>query len=171
VKLLLAFCCVLLLAGCATREVLPTWPGELPERNWFQQQWRADAENRSVQSQADYLLWVTRFYEGFNLVPGWLGMMEQVEARLPEAQWQQVAPSLRELGRSIGAEWAKDNAVRKLNTRTAAVWRDALLEALAQNDLDAYLLRLEQDVAALLDGELANDAIRFERYYVDEFDF
>jgi hypothetical protein len=58
-----------------------------------------------------------------------------------------------------------------LDTRTAAVWRDALLEALAQDDLDAYLLRLEQDVAALMNGELANDTIRFERYYVDEFDF
>jgi hypothetical protein len=75
------------------------------------------------------------------------------------------------LGRHIGGEWAKHNDVRRLNTRTAAVWRDALLEALRQNDLDAYLLRLEEDVAAMLSGQLGNDAIRFERYYVDEFDF
>lgn len=171
VKLLLSLCVVFLLTACATREALPTWPEEIPQRSWFQQQWRSDAANRSVQAQADYLLWVTRFYEGFNLVPGWIGMMQQVEARLPAAQWQLTSPRLHELGRSIGAEWAKDNSVRKVNTRTAAVWRDALLEALAQDDIEAYVLRLEQDVAALLDGELASDAIRFERYYVDEFDF
>ncbi len=170
-KLLLSLCCMALLAACVTQESLPTWPGELPPRSSFQELWRADAANRDVQSEADYLLWVTRFYQGFNMVPGWLGMTEQVKARLPAEQWQNAEPRLRELGRRIGAEWAKDNTVRKLNTRTAAVWRDALLEALAQDDLDAYLLRLEQDVAALMDGELANDAIRFERYYIDEFDF
>lgn len=169
-KLLLTLCLVLLVAACATREVAPEWPPELPPRSEFVQQWRADAVNRSVQTQADYLLWVTRFYQGFNMVPGWLDMMTQVQARLPTEQWPAVEPRLRALGRRIGGEWAKDNTVRKLNTRTAAVWRDALLEALAQDDLDAYLLRLEQDVAALLDGELDNDVIRFERYYVDEFD-
>jgi hypothetical protein len=170
-KLLLSICCMVLLAACATRETLPTWPVELPSRSSFQELWRADSANRAVQTEADYLLWVTRFYQGFNMVPGWLGMTEQVKARLPAEHWQQAEPRLRELGRRIGAEWAKDNTVRKLDTRTAAVWRDALLEALAQDDLDAYLLRLEQDVAALMNGELANDTIRFERYYVDEFDF
>lgn len=170
-KVLLGLLGILMLAGCATREELPYWSGDLPQRSWFQQQWRTDSANRRVQPQAEYLLWVARFYEGFNLAPGWHGMMDQVQRRLSEDKWQDAEPRLRDLGRSIGAEWAKDNSVRKLNTRTVAVWRDALLEALAQSDLDAYLLRLEQDVAALLDGRLARDAIHFERYYLDEFDF
>lgn len=170
VKLLLAGV-LLLLAACATQEPAAPWPPELPPRSIFQQQWREDVANRKLQSQGEYLLWVTRFYQGFNMAPGWLTMMQQVQARLPEQRWQTVEPRLLALGLSIGAEWAKHNDVRRLNTRSAAVWRDALLEALSQDDLDAYLLRLEQDVAALLDGELDNDSIRFERYYVDEFDF
>jgi hypothetical protein len=171
VKLLFTLCCLLLLTACATQESLPTWPAELPARSEFQQEWLTDSSNRSMQSQAEYLLWVQRFYQGFNMVPGWLGMMEQVEARLPPEQWPTIEPRLDLLGRHIGGEWAKHNDVRKLHTRTAAVWRDALLEALRQNDLDAFLLRLEQDVAAMLSGQLGNEDIRFERYYVDEFDF
>jgi hypothetical protein len=97
--------------------------------------------------------------------------MDQVETRLHPGQWQRLEPRLLALGRSIGSEWAKDNGVRKLDNRVVATWRDALLEALSQDDVDGYLLRLEQDVAALLRGELGIDAIRFERYYVDEFDF
>jgi hypothetical protein len=163
--------CLLLLAACAAREALPPWPDELPSRSYFQQQWSRDKANRAVQGQADYLQWVLRFYQGSGMVPGWLNMTAQVQKRLSPEHWQRVRPRLQQLGRSIGGEWAKDNDIRKLNTRAAAVWRDALLEALSQNDLDAYLLRLEQDVAALLAGDLANSCIRFDRYYVDEFDF
>lgn len=161
----------LLLEACATQEPLAPWPEELPARSYFTQQWRRDRDNRGVQSRDEYLLWVTRFYRGYNVAPGWLDMMAIVEERLPQEHWQQVEPRLHRLGQSIGSEWAKDNAVRKLNTRVAAVWRDALREALTLGDLDAYLERLEQDVAALLEGRLDRDAIRFERYYTDEFDF
>src|SRR5690606_37096368 len=124
-----------------------------------------------VQAEDDYLLWVTRFYTGNGPVPGWLDMTEQVLERLPLEQHANVEARLFELGGRIGMEWAKDNSVRRINTRAAGVWRDALLEALAQDDLDAFLDRLSADVDALLNGTLDGDAIRFERYYVDEFDF
>lgn len=168
---LLALLGLLFVGGCAVRETQVPWPPELPPRTWFVQQWRQDDANRELQSQADYLLWVTRFYQGFNVAPGWLSMMQRVEARIPPEHWAQVRPVLQELGRSIGSEWAKDNAVRRIDTRTAATWRDALQEALSQHDLDAFLVRLQQDVSALLAGELDARLIRFERYYTDEFDF
>lgn len=170
-KLLLVAPCLLWLAACVGPAPAVPWPAELPPRSLFQQQWRADAANRDVQTRADYLMWVLRFYQGYNLVPGWLGMMEQVRSRVPDPQWRSIEPRLWQLGQLIGGEWAKDNSVRKLNTRAAAVWRDALLEALSRQDLDNYLQRLEQDVAALLAGQLDGDSIRFERYYTDEFDF
>lgn len=170
-KWLLVGCCALGLVACAARPPAESWPGELPPRSYFQQQWRTDEANRELQSQADYLLWVERFYAGFNLVPGWLGMMEQVRGRVTEPEWRSIEPRLQELGRRIGSEWAKDNVRRRIDTRIASVWRDALVEALSQRDLDDYLTRLEQDVTALLRGELARDSIRFERYYIDEFDF
>ena len=61
--------------------------------------------------------------------------------------------------------------MRKLNSRSAGVWRDGLIEALNQNDLDAYLDRVNQDVDDLLSGVIDLEEIYFERYYEDEFDF
>jgi hypothetical protein len=161
---------ITLLAACTTRAPEPEWPGGIPPRSFFSMEWRESANNRSLQSQDDYLLWVARFYTGYGAVPGWLSMTSQVIQRLPPAEHDAIEARLFELGGRIGAEWAKDNAVRLLNTRSAGVWRDALLEAFRRNELDVYLDRLSADVDALLAGELHNEAIRFERYYTDEFD-
>jgi hypothetical protein len=171
-RLWLMLGCLLGLTACSSpQQPDSAWPSALPARDYFLQQWQADRANQALQSQADYLQWVLRFYEGYNLAPGWLEMTAQVRERVAPAQWSQIEDRLWQLGQRIGAEWSKDNAVRRFGTRAAAAWRDALLEALAQDDLDAYLTRLEQDVAALLDGSLDPEQIRFERYYVDEFDF
>ncbi len=161
---------IALLAACATRPPEPPWPDGIPPRAYFETEWRESARNQALQSEEQYLLWVTRFYTGYGAVPGWLNMTSQVLQRIPPAERAQIEARLFELGGRIGAEWAKDNSVRLLSTRSAGVWRDALLEALARNELNAYLDRLSADVDALLSGELHNDAIRFERYYIDEFD-
>lgn len=162
---------LVVLAGCAIRAPTPPWPDGAPSPELFRTEWRRSADVQRVQAEEDYLLWVSRFYTGNGAVPGWLDMTEQVLQRLPMEQHADISARLFELGGRIGREWAKDNTVRRLNTRSAGVWRDALLEALARDDLDAFLERLSADVDALLAGTLDNDAIRFERYYVDEFDF
>ena len=160
--------------GCATPEQpFPNpadWPAELPEAHSFLVAWRADAANRALQQENDYLQWVQRFYKGGNLVPGWLAVSEQVLQRLNTAEQASVGGRLQQLGMRIGAEWAKDNAARRINTRMVGVWRDALLEALRREDLEAFLLLLEGDVTALLSARLEADDILFERYYTDEFD-
>lgn len=172
-RVLLPLMLLMLISACAVRAPAPAdmWPADIPARSLFQKQWRADAANKSVQGREDYLLWVVRFYQGYQLAPGWLDMMEQVNVRVPEEERVQVRAVLFELGSIIGGEWAKDNGVRKVSTRSAAVWRDALLESLSQDDLHPYLDKLQQDVDALMSGTLSNDEIVFERYYVDEFDF
>jgi hypothetical protein len=159
-----------LLAGCTTRAPEPEWPGGIPPLSFFSAEWRESANNRPRQSQDEYLLWVTRFYTGYGAAPGWLTMTSQVMQRLPREERAVIEARLFELGGRIGAEWAKDNSVRLLSTRSAGVWRDALLEAFRRNELNAYLDRLLADVDALLAGRLHNDAVRFERYYTDEFD-
>jgi hypothetical protein len=159
-----------LLAACVARAPTPPWPDGAASPAVFRTEWRRSADNQRLQAEEEYLLWVTRFYTGNGPVPGWLDMTTRVLERVPSEVRADIAASLFELGARIGGEWAKDNSVRRLNTRSAGVWRDALLEALARDELDAYLERLSNDVDALLSGALANDAIRFERYYLDEFD-
>ncbi len=167
----LLFVLMALLAGCVTRQPEPEWLEGIPPRAQFAAEWQRSVDNQPLQSEAEYLLWVMRFYTGYRAVPGWLQMTEQVMQRLRPEERAVTSARLFELGARIGAEWAKDNSVRRLTTRSAGVWRDALLEALSRDELGAYLDRLSADVDALLAGELGNDEINFERYYVDEFDF
>ena len=159
-----------LLTACAIRTPELVWPDGIPPQSFFRPEWQAATANQELQSETDYLLWVIRFYEGYTSVPGWLDMTEQVLARIPPREHDWVTGRLLELGGRIGREWAKDNAVRLINTRSAAVWRDALLEALARDELAAYLDLLSGDIDALMSGTLNSDVIRFERYYVDECD-
>ncbi|MDY6981525.1 MAG: hypothetical protein SV422_00405 [Pseudomonadota bacterium] len=170
-RLPILFVLMALLTACASRAPTPSWPEGAASPELFRMEWRRRADVQRVQAEEDYLLWVTRFYTGNGPVPGWLDMTEQVLERLPPERRGNIEARLFDLGGRIGAEWAKDNSVRRINTRAAGVWRDALLEALAQDDLDAFLDRLSADVDALRNGTLDGDAIRFERYYVDEFDF
>lgn len=160
-----------LLAACASRTPEPPWPDGAAPIDLFRAEWQRSSDVQQVQPENDYLLWVTRFYTGNGPVPGWLDMTRQVLERLPPERRAGIEARLFELGGRIGAEWAKDNAIRRIDTRAGGVWRDALLEALAQDDLDAFLDRLSADVDALIAGTLDGNAIRFERYYVDEFDF
>ncbi len=162
---------LLTLGACTTGEVELSWPNGIPPQSFFRAEWRAATANREYQGEEEYLLWVVRFYEGDTRVPGWIDITVRILERLPESEHAWVAGRLSELGGRIAREWAKDNSVRRLNTRSAAVWRDVLLEALARGELPEYLDRLSDDVDALLAGKLDNDLIRFERYYVDKFDF
>jgi hypothetical protein len=159
------------LSGCATYFDGLDWPVEAYPRDYFKAAFQEDGLASAYQTEEDYLIWVTRFYNGFSLAPGWLNLTEQVKDRLDEPYRSEVALRLYHLGGRIGSEWAKDNEVRVLDTRNAAVWHDALIEALSQNDLDDYIVRVEEDIESLFAGELKREDIFFERYYEDDFEF
>lgn len=161
---------VLFLSSCAMLGA-GQWPEGAPARAFFERQYQADAINQARQSEDDYLMWVERFYTGLDPVPGWLEMTRRVLAGLEEPPRMEVEGRLFELGRRLSAEWAKDNAVRGLDSRMVNVWRDALVEALARDDVLDYLERVEEDIDRLLAGSLEPDDIYFERYYVDDFEF
>jgi hypothetical protein len=59
-----------------------------------------------------------------------------------------------------------------IDTRSASVWRDALIEAISVGDLDNYMLLFESDVSEILAGSLDKEEISFTRYYEEEvFEF
>src|SRR5688572_26491542 len=122
----------MLLGGCVSSPSSSSWPDTLPPIGTFQTNWGADAANQEIQSNEEYLLWVRRFYEGFNTVPGWFDLTRQVLARVPDEEKATVSAQLAALGVTIGGEWAKDNSARRIDTSTVATWRDALQEALSR---------------------------------------
>ena len=173
-KALSVFTAIVLLVGCATTVDDIEWPEGAYPRAYFESAFQEDADAGKYQTLEDYLLWITRFYNGYSIAPGWLNLQAQVLERLedPESDYAaEVMARLYHLGGRIGSEWAKSNEVRLLNTRNAAVWRDALIESINQDDLDNYITRVENDVENILAGQLDKEAIYFERYYVDDFEF
>ena len=157
-------------SGCSLVGLRLEWPEDAYPRSYFEAAFMEDEMAQMYQSEQDYLLWITRFYNGYSIAPGWLSLTEQVLERLEEPQRSAVAERLYHLGGRIGSEWAKHNTVRVLDTRNASVWRDALIASIDENDLDNYITRVEEDVESLLMGELDKEDIYFERYYIDEFD-
>lgn len=110
---------------------------------WFRAQYEKDAANKSKQSWNDYWGWVQTFYKGktFPPVPGWASREKEIAGKVPEARVE-----LETTGRALAAEWAKDNAVRKVSTSDLQTWgkkfsdasrsRDTLLAALAEVDAE-----------------------------------
>ncbi len=162
----------LLLSACSLFQGAGPWPNEIPPQQYFIDQYESAESNKAFQDQDNYLKWVQIFYQGSTLSPGWIVLSEELllEARVDKRAEYKEKMSV--LGRLIGAEWAKDNRTRLIDTRCASVWRNALLEAISLNDLDNYIARFEEDVNAILAGSLDKNDIQFERYYEEEeFEF
>jgi hypothetical protein len=160
---------LLLLQSCAsTIGSAAAWPDKLPDRELFERAWEQDRADSVVQTEEDYLLWVRRFYDGFSTAPGWLELSAQAEERVDPAMLESLRPQLDKLGLRIGREWAKNNGVRRINSRMVVAWHGAMLEAMWQKDMPGFLARLDTDVSAVLAGTLNGDLISSQRYYASE---
>lgn len=85
---------------------------------WFRAQYDADGDNKRRQTWEQYWGWVKAFYEGkrFPPIAGWGSREKDLLARLNHEGRAKVQGELTEVGRLIAAEWAKENAVRKVGT-------------------------------------------------------
>jgi hypothetical protein len=149
-------CPLLLLAACAAPPAPAGWPDGLPPRQAFLDRYEADPANRAAQSARDYLGFVILFYEGNALAPGWRAISRSL-AGMDDG----LSARLETVGAAIAAEWAKDNALRRIDTRHLRVWSAALRPAPTRA---AVLDRILDDVARLLDGRLGRDEVTLARY-------
>lgn len=159
-----------ILVSCATVEPEKPWPQGAAPREHFVRHYRADAANQRVQTREEYLYWVRRFYKGYSLVPGWFSITRQILKSLDGDHHTLAEQELYELGERIGSEWAKDNGVRRIDTRTTAIWGQAAMEAARRGDLENFLGVLRDDVESLLAGRTSVKEISLERYYRVEVD-
>jgi hypothetical protein len=157
--------CLLMLAGCASSRVLSEWPETVPEQSIFLQAYQQDLDNQAQQSDVEYLTWVVRFYEGWEMMAtGWNDMTPVVLSDLSPQQSEQVAEMRDNLGVMIAAEWAKDNDERIIDTRMLSLWGGVMVAALdPEVRIDAIAL-ITDDVERLLAGELAPARINDARY-------
>lgn len=157
--------CLSLLAACASSRVLTEWPDTVPDQDIFLQAYQADTKNQLEQSDVQYLTWVVRFYEGWEMMAtGWNDMTPVMVNDLDEPLASEVAFLRDELGVMIAAEWAKDNSVRVIDTAMLSLWGGVMVDAVEPEvRVDAIEL-ITDDVEQLLAGELAPGSINDARY-------
>lgn len=85
-----------------------------------------------MQTDAEYRDWIRKFYEGSFLVEGWNGRVKSLVKGLDPAQAAPLQASLEALGALIAGEWARDNAVRRIDNDRLQAWGGRMKEAKAK---------------------------------------
>ncbi len=148
------------------------WPIDMPSRNVFVAAYEADIENKKDQDLDEYLLWVFRFYKGWELYRnGWsqvisdslIGVNDPVIA-------QEIKTKMELMGSRIACEWAKNKKDRRILTRHVVVWGNALIESIKRGERLNLINKVLSDITAMLDQKMGLDEVKAERYYPKDKD-
>jgi hypothetical protein len=74
-------------------------------------------------------VWLKKFFEGTFLVKGWNSQMRALLEDFQGDEREVIRDLLSNLGEKIGREWAKDNAVRRIDTAKLQQWGASLTSA------------------------------------------
>ncbi|UZJ45419.1 hypothetical protein OOT55_05030 [Marinimicrobium sp. C6131] len=163
------------LSGCAMFQPdisRSAWPENIPPRSEFEALYAADQRNQAVQSEEEYLTWITRFYQGWKLYPqGWNDLVPEILAGVADPDERaELAREFYDAGRFIASEWAKDADTRKVRTRQLSIWGNAMREAVARDEIRVMVEQIAQDVDRLKAQRLTYSDITPGRYYAEDED-
>lgn len=154
-----------LLAGCMSSAILEEWPEQIPQQRYFQQLYLEDGSNKVRQSEVEYLVWVARFYEGWEMMPiGWHDISESVLLDLEPVQYRTIDGHLERIGAQISGEWAKDNAVRQIDSRMLSLWAGVMQAEFSAEYRIAAVQVIARDVDEILSGTLPMEQVTEDRY-------
>jgi hypothetical protein len=140
------------------------WPDGVPSRSYYEGVWQSDARHRALQPRAQYLARVLKFYSGSAGRPGWNRRQSEILELLGPEEARFAEPQLVLLGQQISSEWSKPDPLRRIPSRTLALWGDALRKARDADRLAPVLDRIREDVGSVLRGELPSSALTPARY-------
>lgn len=174
-RLSLAFSLVLLvlISGCANRQYGENnWPERMPSREYFVSVYEADSDNKAIQPQEEYLMWVLRFYQGWELYRrGWTRMTDELLAQIHNpAEADEIEEKINRIGRLVAGEWAKKSNTRTIYLRHVSVWGNALLESLDRQEELPLINKINRDIDDLLARRLNKEAITPARYFAQDED-
>lgn len=126
--------------------LLTTWSHAIPDSagvfyspvsEHFRWPYELDRLNRPRQRWQRYWSWVQTFYEGNLLARGWTEQCGRILDALPGAfHPEDLIGRMNVLGRLVAAEWAKNNALRRISTRDLRQWGALLRRAIRKRDPD-----------------------------------
>jgi hypothetical protein len=103
--------------------------------------------------------WYVRFWTGsckelkvicMSGAPYWGEIMQRLLAAVPAERQERLRTRLVLLGQGIGYEWAKENAVRRINNAHIKSWSSDLKQN--HRDPEPAVARIEQQLRTLLGG-------------------
>jgi hypothetical protein len=166
--LLSLFFCVAFLSACVTKPPQDAqWPKDIPSRAFFVAHYEADLENNAGQDADEYLLWVLRFYKGWELYRNsWTKVTEDsLHGVKDPIIAKEIKTKMDLIGEGIAGEWAKNKKDRRILLRHVVVWGNALIESIKRDQELALINRVLSDVNGLLSSQIALDDIKAERYF------
>jgi hypothetical protein len=150
---------LMLLGGCGAAtpggSEGPPWPGDLPARPYYEAAWRADEANAARQPLSDYLRFVCDFYNGSLLAPGWRLAQASLLRDADPRERVILEPKAACLGQILSAEWAKDNAVRRVDSQRIVAIAREIRRAAGGSALQETLDRLLHEAALWVAGGIA----------------
>lgn len=127
-----------------------------PKEADFRATYDLDVANRKAQTWEQYWGWIKVFYEGNFLASGWTKhMAQEVAAVTSTPAHAEIVARLNRVGRRVAGEWAKEDAVRRINSTDLKRWNTAIGVAKAAEDgsgerLKAAIRTVEDEVAKRL---------------------
>lgn len=82
--------------------------------------------------------WYATFQHGSLLFDGWQDICKSILAEISPQKEKHTAALLGSMGKRIGTEWAKNNAVRKIDTDQLRLWGDKLKKARNKGSDEIY---------------------------------
>lgn len=167
-RLLISLSLFLLLSACATQTTVKRdWPEGIPARGYFETVYAADLRNQQEQTLEDYLKWVVRYYDGWELYRrGWKDVTEDLVTQIEEPdRAEEIRNKMNDIGQSIAGEWAKKTNTRRIYTRHVAIWGNALVESMSRGEQVKLIDIVASDINKLLAERLPVNAITADRYY------
>lgn len=143
------------------------WPRHIPSREFFVAHYDADTDNKVSEDLDEYLLWVVRFYEGWELYNnGWTKVTQNALHGVKDpVVAQEIKTKMDLIGQGIACEWPKNKKDRRIYTRHIVIWGNALIESIKRNQELPLINRVLADVNGLMAYQVAIDDIKAERYF------
>ena len=161
----LAALSMLAMASCVSTVNVQPWPDNIPEIEYFQQVYAADGVNNLLQTDAEYLNWVIKFYIGTEFLPlSWNEIETEVLRQISNDKKTHTRELLLHLGMLISQEWAKNNDSRIVNTSMLSMWGGVLQGAVDQNKIEQTIDLISRDVNGLLSLQIMPETITSNRY-------
>jgi hypothetical protein len=161
------------LCGCVHQAPKETsWPNDMPTRGFFVAAFDTDLVNKQGQDVEDYLLWVIRFYKGWELYRnGWTQTTEDSLINVKDPLLaQEIRTKMNLIGSSVAVEWAKSKKDRRILTRHVVVWGNALIESIKRDEELMLINKVINDIDGLMENKIHLDDVKAERYYAKDKD-